>query len=560
MGYTKFTWRIIMKTTIIIGGVAGGMSAATRLRRLNESMNIIVLEKGPYVSFANCGLPYHISGEISERDALILQTPQSLANRFKLDVRVNTEAIDINGETKEVTILHGGSESTLKYDDLILSPGAKPFVPPIKGLSDVDHVFTLRNVPDTDAIMAYIEEHKPTQAAVIGAGFIGIEMAESLKAIGLDVTIIEKAPHILPPLDVEMAAFIDSVLVKEDITVLTENSAVEINKNSLILEDGTVIDAQLIIMSVGVQPESTLAKKAGIKLGMRGGILVNELYETSIPQIYAVGDATITKNTITQEDALIALASPANRQGRQVADVISGQKRSNKGSLGAAIVRVFDSAIGSVGLNERAVKERGYPYAAVHIRANNHAGYFPNATPLVLKMVFNKEDGTIYGAQVFGQEGVDKRLDILSTAIKANLDVFDLTELEFTYAPPFGSAKDPVNMLGYVASNIVEGTSNNIQWHELADIDYETTQLVDVSLPNEFQGGHIKGFINIPLDDLRSRLDELDPKRNIIVSCRSGQRSYMAERILKQSGFNVTNLDGAFGIYSMGNPGGINRG
>lgn len=548
-----------MTKTLIIGGVAGGMSAATRLRRLNETMEIIILEKGPYVSFANCGLPYHISGEIIERKELILQTPESLASRFQLDVRINTEAIAIDGEKKEVKVLHEGIESVITYDNLILSPGAKPFIPPLKGIDQAKNVFTLRNVPDTDAILKYVEEHKPKTAAVIGAGFIGIEMAESLKNKGMDVTLIERAPHILPPLDVEMAAFIDKELVSNGVKVMTDSSVVEIKDNNLVLDTGQEVSGDLVILSVGVQPESHLAKMAGIKLGMRDGILVDDNYETSIKDIYAVGDATITKNTITQEDALIALASPANRQGRQVADVISGLKRKNKGSMGTAIVRVFDKAIASTGLNERQVQALNYDYAAIHIRINNHAGYFPGATPLVLKIIFNKATGQIYGGQGFGQEGVDKRIDVLSTAIKAGLTVEDLMELEFTYAPPFGSAKDPINMLGYAASNIVEGLSDNIQWHELESVDKSKTILLDVSLETEFSAGNIKGFINIPLDDLRCRMAELDASKDIIVSCRSGQRSYMAERILKQSGFNVKNLDGAYGIYSMALPGGVNN-
>lgn len=548
-----------MTKTLIIGGVAGGMSAATRLRRLNETMEIIILEKGPYVSFANCGLPYHISGEIIERKELILQTPESLASRFQLDVRINTEAIAIDGEKKEVKVLHEGIESVITYDNLILSPGAKPFIPPLKGIDQAKNVFTLRNVPDTDAILKYVEEHKPKTAAVIGAGFIGIEMAESLKNKGMDVTLIERAPHILPPLDVEMAAFIDKELVSNGVKVMTDSSVVEIKDNNLVLDTGQEVSGDLVILSVGVQPESHLAKMAGIKLGMRDGILVDDNYETSIKGIYAVGDATITKNTITQEDALIALASPANRQGRQVADVISGLKRKNKGSMGTAIVRVFDKAIASTGLNERQVQALNYDYAAIHIRINNHAGYFPGATPLVLKIIFNKATGQIYGGQGFGQEGVDKRIDVLSTAIKAGLTVEDLMELEFTYAPPFGSAKDPINMLGYAASNIVEGLSDNIQWHELDSVDKSKTILLDVSLETEFSAGNIKGFINIPLDDLRCRMNELDASKDIIVSCRSGQRSYMAERILKQSGFNVKNLDGAYGIYSMALPGGVNN-
>ena len=543
-----------MKTTVIIGGVAGGMSAATRLRRLNEGMHIIVLEKGPYVSFANCGLPYHISGEIIDRDALILQTPSSLAARFQLDVRVDTEALSIDPLTKSVSVISNGVKSIINYDHLILSPGAKPFVPPIKGLDRIDYAYTLRNVPDMDKILAAIKNNKPQHAVVVGAGFIGIEMAEALTHLGVKVSVIEKATHVLPTMDLEMAALASEVLEANGVDLIMDDGVVEVEDHTITLESGATLNADLIILSVGVIPETAIAQTAGIELGMRGGILVDERYETSVADIYAVGDATLTKHTITQEPTLIALASPANRQGRQVADVISGQKRVNKGSLGTAIVRIFDTAIGSTGLTERQVQGLNYDYAAVHITANNHAGYFPGASPLILKMIFNKVDGTIYGAQVFGKDGVDKRLDVLSMAIKGNVSVHDLMEFESSYAPPFGSAKDPVNMLGYVASNIVEGVSENVQWHELASYKDKDVQLVDVSTVEEFSQASIKGFINIPLDDLRCKFNTLDINKEVIVSCRSGQRSYMAERILKQAGFKVKNLDGAIGIYRRGLP------
>ena len=534
---------------LIVGGVAGGMSAATRLRRLNENAEIIVFEKGPYVSFANCGLPYYVGGEIAEREKLIVQSAKALKNRFNLEVRENSEVIAIDSEGKKVTVVSNGESYIESYDKLILSPGAKPLIPQIKGLNQATNVFSLRNIPDVDKIMTYLKAKAPKSATIIGAGFIGLEMAENLAKRGLSVTIVEKAPHVLPTIDREMAAFVNEELIKNNLSVITNRGAVEFKNDEILLDNGESLQSDLTILSVGIQPETSLAKSAGIKLGLRNAILVDEHYETSVKDIYAVGDAIVVKNQLGQ-DALISLASPANRQGRQVADIISGLPIKNRGSLGTAIVRVFDLQVASTGLSEFQLRGLKINHKIVHVTANNHAGYYPDVTSIVLKLIFEPESGQIFGAQAIGKEGVDKRIDILSTAIKAKLTVFDLPELELTYAPPFGSAKDPVNMAGYAAINLLLGQSENIQWHELATELAKGKVLLDVRNPNELAKGKFKNSQNIPLDDLRERLNELDKKNEYIVSCQSGLRSYNAERILKQEGYKVKNLDGAFGLYS----------
>ncbi|MFS7399927.1 FAD-dependent oxidoreductase [Carnobacterium maltaromaticum] len=542
---------------VIIGGVAGGMSAATRLRRLNEQAEIIVLEKGPYVSFANCGLPYYVAGEIENRSDLLVQTPEQLKARFRLDVRPNSEAIKIDTEGKEIMVASESDTYTLAYDKLILSPGAKPFIPPIKGLEMAKNSFTLRNVPDVDEVMTYIESHNPKKAVIIGAGFIGLEMAESLVNRGIHVTIVEKAPHVLPTIDEEMAAFITKELSKNQINVITGTSVIGIENEggSVIIENGAKIETDFILLSVGVQPESRLAVDSGIQTGLRGGIVVDDNYQTSAKDVYAVGDAILVKQYSTQKDTLISLASPANRQGRQVADILSGLKRKNLGSLGTAIVRVFDQTIASTGLTEQQLKSEEKNYQVVHIQGKNHAGYYPNASMILLKLLFNPISGEIYGAQAVGKEGVDKRIDILATAIKGNLTVEDLPELEFTYAPPFGSAKDPVNMAGYAALNSMEGITESIQWYELQSYLEKGVLLLDVRGEKEIAtNGYFPNALTIPLDSLRERMHELPQDKEFIVSCQSGLRSYIAERILKQNGFRVKNLDGAFSLYSTVRP------
>lgn len=539
---------------VIVGGVAGGMSAATRLRRLMEDAEIVVLEKGPFVSFANCGLPYYVSGEIAERDALLVQTPASLNARFNLDVRPFHEVTKISPEKKTVTVKNEQGIFEETYDKLILSPGAKPLIPQMTGLTKAKNVFSLRNVPDLDQIMHALE-NKPVKATVIGAGFIGLEMAENLKTRGLEVTVIEKAPHVLPPLDEEMAAFVQNELIKKDIRVITGESAQSFSEEGkkIKLTNGEEVISDLTILSVGVRPENTLAEQAGLATGLGGGILVDEKYQTSQSDIFAVGDAIVVKQSISGEDALISLASPANRQGRQVADVIAGLPRTNRGSIGTAIVRVFDLAAAATGLSERTVKQLGLDYQVVHVSGKDHASYYPGASELTLKLIFDPKKGTIFGAQGVGANGVDKRIDILATAIKGGLTIFDLPELEFTYAPPFGSAKDPVNMLGYAAINLAEGISESIQWYQLKE-EQQKRQLLDVRNPKELANGRFPDAINIPLNQLRERISELDSTQDYLVSCHSGLRSYIAERLLKQHGFNVKNLDGAFALYKTVRP------
>ena len=537
---------------IIVGGVAGGMSAATRLRRLMEDAEILVLEKGPFVSFANCGLPYY---EIADREALLVQTPESLSARFNLDVRPFHEVTAISPDKKTVTIKNEQGTFEETYDKLILSPGAKPLIPEMAGVTEATNVYSLRNVPDLDQIMAALAK-KPATATVIGAGFIGLEMAENLSSRGIKVTVVEKAPHVLPPLDEEMAAFVQNELIRNDVRVITGESAQSFTEQGqkIVLTNGEVLQSDMTILSVGVRPESSLAKDAGIKTGLGGGIMVDETYQTSVSDIYAVGDAIVVKQQISEEDALIALASPANRQGRQVADVIAGLKRSNRGSIGTAIVRVFGLAAASTGLSERTVKQSGLDYQVVHVSGKDHASYYPGASELTLKLVFEPKTGKLYGAQGVGGKGIDKRIDILATAIKGGLTIFDLPELEFTYAPPFGSAKDPVNMLGYAAINLSEGISDSIQWSQLKEAQEKGYQLLDVRNPEELANGRFPDALSIPLNQLRDRVSELDPTKAYIVSCHSGLRSYVAERLLKQKGFKVKNLDGAFALYKTVRP------
>lgn len=541
-----------MTKVIIIGGVAGGMSAATRLRRLMEDADIIVFDKGSYVSFANCGLPFHLSGEIEERSDLLVQTPERLKARFNLDVRPETEVIAIDPVAKKVTVKHHDETYEEGYDKLILSPGAKSIILDLPGLDLAENVFTLRNIPDLDRIMAKLTDQELGKATVIGAGFIGLEMAESLVKKGYQVSVVEMAPHVLPPLDQEMASFVEAELKANGVTLITGQSAkaFEDKGKTIILQDGSRLTSDITIMSVGVSPDTKLAQEAGLELGLKGGILVDASYQTSQKDIYAVGDAIVVKQEITGQDALISLASPANRQGRQVADVIAGISRKNKGSIGTAIVRVFDLVAASTGLSERLATQAFENVGVVHISGKDHASYFPGASELTLKLIFCKNTGRIYGAQAIGAKGIDKRIDILATAIKADLTVFDLPELEFTYAPPFGSAKDPVNMAGYAAINVVEGISHSVQWHQLEDQLADGKVLLDVRSAGEFKSGYFGDALNIPLDDLRDKLSDLDKRQSYIVSCHSGLRSYLAERLMKQNGFSVENLDGAYSLYS----------
>ncbi|MCI1605723.1 MAG: FAD-dependent oxidoreductase [Levilactobacillus sp.] len=540
---------------VIVGGVAGGMSAATRLRRLDETAEIIVLEQGPDVSFANCGLPYYLSGEIQDRADLIVQTPAKLKQRFNIDVRVNQRVTAVVPDQHQLSVQVAGQTVTESYDKLILAPGAVPVVPDLPGLATAPNVSVLRNIPDLDRLMAKLSTTGARTVTLVGGGFISLEMAEALRRRGLTVTIVEQASHVLPPLDEEMAAGIQHTLTQQGVRVITGQAVASVRDNgrTLVLADETQVQTDQIVLAVGVRPATDFLATSGIHLGLRGGIEVDETYQTSAPDVYAVGDAIVVRNQVSGQPALISLASPANRQGRQVADNLIGLPHHNRGSVGTAIVRVFDTAATMTGLNEAALQAQQLPYKAAHYRGSDHADYFPGAQSLLLKLLFNPQSGELYGAQAVGH-GVDKRIDVLATAIKGHLTVADLPELELSYAPPFGSAKDPVNLVGEMAQNIMDGLSDNRQWHELKAAEVAGRQLLDVRNPTELAAGRFPMAINIPLDQLRDRLSELDPQQPYIVSCQSGHRSYVAERILKQHGFDVVNLDGGFALYQTVRP------
>lgn len=532
---------------VIVGGVAVGATAATRLRRLSEENEIVIFEKGPYISFANCGLPYHIGGIIENREDLLLQTPQKMHGRFNLDIRVKSEVIAINREEKTVTIRRVDNDYTYteSYDKLILAPGARPIVPPIPGLQQATNLFTLRDVPDTDKINRFIEQNNPKKAVVIGGGFIGVEMAENLVERGLETCIVEKLPQLVPVMDADMAQYIQQELESNGVKLFLANQLSEIldNGKKLLLQDGTTIEADLILLSIGVAPDVRLAKEASLAIGSLGGIQVNEFLQTSDPDIYAGGDAIDVKCFVLQKPLRVPLAWPANRQARLIADNIMGQKRSFPGTLGTGIIKVFGKIAARTGTSETLLKLNGKTdFHSIHIHPNNHAGYYPGAEPITIKLIFNKTDGRILGAQAFGGEGVDKRIDVLATAIMANMTVYDLQELELAYAPPFGSAKDPINMLGYVGANVLEGVIEPIYSNQLDDFMDAGGTILDVRSQMEFAEGHIKGSINIPVEDLRKEVAGLKENSEYAVICKVGQRAYYANQILRNNGFKKVKL------------------
>jgi len=535
------------KKIIIIGGVAGGMSFATRYRRLNQEDHIIVFEKGPYVSFANCGLPYHISGEISTRSGLLVVREQLLKDRFRLDIRSSAEVISVDSDHKTLTYVKQGETLEESYDELVLSTGAKPIQINIKGQTSLP-MFTLRNIPDLDKIMAHIKETQPQHATVIGGGYIGLEVAENLQMRGIQVTLIEKADGVLPIVDPEMSVFIKKELEAHGIQVFTSNEIKEIKDQEVHLISGDNFQTDFIMMSVGVVPDTALAQMAGIETGVRSGIVVNDQYQTSRPNIYAVGDAILVNHHITKQDTLIPLASPANRQGRQLADILSGLKVTNKGSLGTSIVKVFDLSLAATGLNEKQLL--GQNYEVIHLQANDHASYYPNATPIYLKVIYDPKTELILGAQAVGKKGVDKRIDILATSIKAHVKITYLQELEFTYAPPFGSAKDIVNMAGYVAFNKQQGITKTVSYQQaLALLNDPNVVFVDVRSFFESQAqGTLSNAINVDLDQLPKTFESIPKDKKVIVFCDNGIRGYNAEQFLRHQGYDVYNLDGGF-IY-----------
>lgn len=547
-----------MKKILIVGGVAGGASAAARLRRLSEEDQIILFEKDEYVSYANCGLPYYIGDVIKDRSKLFVQTVNGLSKRFNLDVRNFSEVTSIDSAKKTITVKNRrtNEEYTESYDKLILSPGAKPITLAIKGIESTSNVFTLRNIPDTDRIYEYIKNHSVQNALVIGAGFIGLEMAENLVHRGINVTLVNNTNQVMAPIDYEMASFLHLELKKHGVNLILNDSIKEFAQDGkiAILEKNGQIETDMIIMAIGVTPEVTLAKEAGLEIGVTGGIEVNEHLQTSNPDIYAVGDAIEVKHYITKLPVRIPLAWPANRQGRLVADHINGIDVKYNGSLGTSVAKVFDFDVALTGLNERTLKMSNINFDSVIVHPNNHAGYYPGATQLHLKVLFEKGSGRILGAQAIGQDGVEKRIDVIATAIKGNLTVYDLPDLELSYAPPFSSAKDPVNMAGYVATHVSSGDYELIYYDEVDSYVLNGGYLLDVRTPLEFEAGHIKGSINIPVDNLRSRLSEIPTDKEIVVYCQVGFRGYLAVQILKHHGFkHVKNLSGGFKTYEIVN-------
>ncbi|MTM91199.1 CoA-disulfide reductase, partial [Turicibacter sanguinis] len=541
------------KKVIIVGGVAGGASTAARLRRLDETVEIIMFEKGEYISFANCGLPYYIGEVIDEREKLIVQTVEQMSTKFKIDIRNLSEVIKIDKENKVVTVTnHKTGESYEEtYDVLVLSPGAQPIKPGISGINECNNLFTLRNIPDTDQIKSFVDNQKPKHAVVIGGGFIGLEMAENLHERGLEITLVEASSQVMAPLDIEMVSIIHEHLVDKGVKLILNDGvkSFENNGKKVVLNSGQVIETDLIILSIGVHPETTIAREAGLALNERGAIVVDKKMKTSDESIYALGDAVEIMDFVNKQPTIIPLAWPANRQGRIVADNICGKESEYKGTLGSSVAKVFDYTVAATGNNEKTLKRLNLEYKALHIHPGSHAGYYPGAFPIAYKLLFNPTTGQIYGAQGVGIDGVEKRIDVIATAIKGNLNVIDLQDVEVCYAPPYNSAKDAVNMLGYYAENIMDGLIETIDWSEVNSLDETTSVVLDVRESFELMTGKIKNSIHIPLGQLRNRLNELPTDKTVYVTCQVGLRGYVACRLLNQYGFKAKNIDGGVKTY-----------
>lgn len=550
-----------MTKIVIVGGVAGGASAAARARRLSEDAEIIMFERGPFVSFANCGLPYHIGGDIKDRSKLLLQTPESFLARFNVDVRVMNEVVSINRSEKNVTIknLIDGSEYNESYDFLLLSPGAAPFIPTIAGI-DNPLTHTLRNIPDMDRIIQVIQSNKPKHATVVGGGFIGLEMMEAFHQLGIETTVIEMADQVMTPVDKEMAGFAHAEIKQHGVDlrlgvalesvefVAKENNS---GKLTLTLNNGDTLSTELLIMSIGVRPETKLAQEAGLQLGELGGIYTNSSMQTSDPSIFAVGDAIEDTDFVTGKSGFVPLAGPANRQGRMAADNMLGRSETYQGTQGTSIVKIFDLAVASVGKNEKVLKREGINYEKVYVHTASHAGYYPGAEIVSLKLLFSPETGKILGAQAAGKDGVDKRIDVLAVAQRAGMTVEQLQHLELTYAPPYGSAKDVINQAAFVANNILKGDATPIHFDEI-DALSENQILLDVRNPSELESvGFIEGAINIPVDQLRDRMNELPKDKEIVIYCQVGLRGNVAYRQLVNNGFKARNLIGGYRTYKF---------
>ena len=542
---------------LIIGGVAGGATVAARLRRMDEKANIILFERGKYVSYANCGLPYYIGDTINNREKLFVQTAKGFTDRFRIDIRTEQEVTAIRPDKKEVEIknLSTGETYTETYDKLVLSPGAEPLRPGIEGIGS-KKIFTLRNVPDTDTIKNYVNTENPKRAIVVGGGFIGLEMAENLHDLGIQVDVVEMANQVMAPLDFSMAAIVHRQLTDKGVGLHLEDGVSRFEEKdggvTVHLRSGKQIATDMVLLSIGVRPETKLAKDAGLAIGERGGIAVNDYMQTSDADIYALGDAVEVRHLVTGQPALIPLAGPANKQGRIVADnIVFGNKKKYPGSIGTSIAKVFDLTVAAAGANAKLLQQNNIPYISSYTHGASHAGYYPGAVPLSIKILFAPENGKLLGAQIVGFNGVDKRIEMLAQVIQRGGTVHDLAELEHAYAPPYSSAKDPVNMAGFVAENILNKKSRIIQWRELAELPADTIR-IDVRTHDEYKLGTIPGFINIPVDELREHLDELPKEKPIVVTCAVGLRGYLAYRILVQNGFkHVRNLSGGYKTWSV---------
>ena len=542
------------KNVLIVGGVAGGMSAATRLRRLDETAKITVLEKGPYISYANCGIPYNLGGVIEKESALHLQTVPKIKAWFNVDVHVNTELLRIDRGNNTATVRDNktGIESTLPYDKLILAMGAEAFVPPIKGVHS-KHVFHLQTIPDLQQIEAFIVSNNVRRAAVLGGGFIGLEAAENLRKRGLEVSLFEYGPHVFPLVDGDIAERLDTGLVRNGIDLALNARVLEITDSSIVAEGRDPTPVDLVIVAVGIRARSAIAKEAGLAVGQKG-VTVNESMQTSDPDIYAVGDMVETQHLVTGTAVQTALAGPANRQGRLAADHIAGRAVQYRGNVGTAVCQVFDQTVGLVGLSTDNLKRAGIEHEYVTVHPPQHASWYPGGTPMTMKVAFEVSSGKILGAQIVGGEGVDKRIDVLATAMRGGLTIEDLEHLELGYAPPYGAAKDAINMVGFVGGNVLRGDVKIVHAAEFADgsLNLKDYQVVDVRSPEEFARGHVKGAVNIPIGGLRERMAELSQDKKILTYCYVGYRGYLAYRVLVQNGFDVVNLDGGFKAVSEG--------
>ncbi len=539
---------------LIAGGVAGGATAAARLRRLDEKAEIVMFERGEYISFANCGLPYYIGGQIKEKDKLTLQTPESFNARFNVDVRILSEVVAVRPEKKSVTVLNRrtGDSYTETYDKLILSPGAMPIIPNFPG-STGERIFTLRNIPDTYRIKEFITNYKPKQAVVVGGGYIGIEMAENLHQAGLEVTIVELLDHVIGPIDYDMACDVHRHIESKGVRLILKDGVQSIRRAGDTLEvvlTAEVIRTDMLIMAVGVKPDTHLARDAGLAVNERGCIVVNDHMQTSDPDVYAVGDAVEITDFVTKAKGFIPLAGPANKQGRIAADHISGIDSVYEGTQGTSILKCFDLTVACTGINEKTAQKAGIDYEKSYTYSTSHASYYPGAVNMSVKLLFEKKTGKVLGVQIVGYDGVDKRCDVIATAIRAGMTVHDLTMLELAYAPPYSSAKDPVNMAGYVAENILSGQTEIFHWHDVASIDPKKDILLDIRTKAEFDNGFIPGSVNIPLDSLREHLCELDAAKTAYVICQVGLRGHVACRILSQHGFRCLNLSGGYRLYN----------